>query len=147
MRIIDGLENFMNSLKPYLPQIEEAFNEENERYKALIEQDHKLIGRVLKSHLILEQYLNKFLLNRYSGLNLKKTKAQILDRSKRGNELYIINMIPNYPLKYLKYEDPSTANKVYGCFVPSTIESADEAMAWKFQITEEEYVEDLIFEA
>lgn len=78
---------------------------------------------------------------------LKKTKAQIIDRSKRGNELYIINMIPNYPLKYLKYEDPSTANKVYGCFVPSTIESADEAMAWKFQITEEEYVEDLIFEA
>jgi hypothetical protein len=78
---------------------------------------------------------------------LKKTKAQIIDRSKRGNELYIINMIPNYPLKYLKYEDPSTANKVYGCFVPSIIESADEAMAWKFQITEEEYVEDLIFEA
>lgn len=78
---------------------------------------------------------------------LKKTKAQILNRSKRGNELYQINMIPNYPLKYLKYEDPSTVNKVYGCFVPSIIESADEAMAWKFQITEQEYVEDLIFEA
>jgi len=78
---------------------------------------------------------------------LRKTKAKILDRSKRGNELYEINMIPNYPLKYLKYEDPSTANKLYGCFVPSDTKTADEAMAWKFQITEEEYVNDLVFEA
>lgn len=78
---------------------------------------------------------------------LKKTKAQILDRSKRGNELYQINLIPNYPLKYLKYEDPSTIDKIYGCFVPSDIETADEAMAWKWEITEEEYQNDLIYEA
>lgn len=78
---------------------------------------------------------------------LKKTKAKILDRSKRGNELYEINMIPNYPLKYLKYEDPSTANKIYGCFVPSEFETADEAMGWKWKLTEEEYQQDLIYEA
>jgi len=78
---------------------------------------------------------------------LKKTKAKILDRSKRGNELYEINMIPNYPLKYLKYEDPSTVNKIYGCFVPSDIETADKAMAWKWEITEEEYQQDLLYEA
>jgi len=78
---------------------------------------------------------------------LRKTKAKILDRSKRGNELYEINMIPNYPLKYLKYEDPSTANKVYGCFVPSEFKTADQAMGWKWELTEEEYQEDLIFEA
>ena len=63
---------------------------------------------------------------------LRKTKAKILDRSKRGNELYEINMIPNYPLKYLKYEDPSTANKIYGCFVPSDFNTADEAKGWKW---------------
>ena len=78
---------------------------------------------------------------------LKKTKAKILDRSKRGNELYEINMIPNYPLKYLKYEDPSTLDKLYGCFVPSDIETADKAMAWKWEITEEEYQQDLLYEA
>jgi len=78
---------------------------------------------------------------------LKKCKATIIDCSKRGNELYELGIIPNYPLKYLKYEDPSTANKIYGCFVPSDINTADEAMAWKWDITEVEYKNDLIYEA
>lgn len=83
------------------------------------------------------------------GVNhiLKKCKATIIDCSKRGNELYELGVIPNYPLKYLKYEDPSTANKIYGCFVPSDINIADEAMGWKYYITEEEYKNDLIYEA
>lgn len=70
---------------------------------------------------------------------LKKTKAELIDRSKRGNELYEIKMFRTYRLKWLKYEDPSTVGKIYGCFVPSDMTKADEAMAWKFQITEEEY--------
>lgn len=70
---------------------------------------------------------------------LKKTKAELIDRSKRGNELYEIKMFRTYRLKWLKYEDPSTVGKIYGCFVPSEMTKADEAMAWKFQITEEEY--------
>jgi len=79
---------------------------------------------------------------------LKKSKASILDVSKRGNKLYVIDkMIPNYELKYLVYEDPSSAGKIYGCFVPSDFNTADEAMAWKFFLTEEEYEKDLIFEA
>jgi len=79
---------------------------------------------------------------------LKKTKAKCIDRSKRGNELYAMNkIIKDYSFRYLVYEDPSTPNKIYGCFVPSEINSADEAMAWKFYITEEEYQNDLIFEA
>lgn len=78
---------------------------------------------------------------------LRKTKARIIDRSKRGNELYAMEkIIKGYTFKYLKYEDPSTPNKIYGCFVPSEINSADEAMAWKFYITEEEYQNDLIYE-
>jgi hypothetical protein len=78
---------------------------------------------------------------------LKKTKAVLIDKSKRGNELYELALIPNYPLKYLKYEDPSTAGKTYGCYVPSEINSADAGMAWKFYITEEEYQKDLLYEA
>lgn len=79
---------------------------------------------------------------------LKKSKASILDVSKRGNKLYVIDkMIPNYELKYLVYEDPSSVGKIYGCFVPSDFNTADEAMAWKFFLTEEEYENDLIYEA
>jgi len=78
---------------------------------------------------------------------LKKCKATIIDCSKRGNELYELGVIPNYPLKYLKYADPSSPKKIYGCFVPSDIDSADEGMAWKWDITEVEYKNDLIYEA
>lgn len=79
---------------------------------------------------------------------LKDSKAKILDISKRGNSLYVIDqMIPNYELKYLVYEDPSTKGKIYGCFVPSDFTTADQAMAWKWEITEEEYQNDLIYEA
>ena len=79
---------------------------------------------------------------------LKAVKAQPLDVSKRGNTLYVIDsLIPNYELKYLVYEDPSSPEKKYGCFVPSKFNTADEAMSWKFYITEEEYKNDLVFEA
>lgn len=71
---------------------------------------------------------------------LKKMKAQPLDVSKRGNSLYLVDkLVPNYELKYLVYVDPSSPDKTYGCFVPSHFKKADEAMAWKFYITEEEY--------
>ena len=80
---------------------------------------------------------------------LKKTHAKLIDESERGNKLYAMKdkLIPNYTLKYLVYDDPSSPEKTYGCFVPSDLVRADNAMAWKFQITEEEYKNDLVFEA
>jgi len=79
---------------------------------------------------------------------LKKSKATILNTSLRGNSLYVIDkMIPNYELKYLVYEDPSTKGKMYGCFVPSDFNKADQAMGWKWELTELEYQNDLIYEA
>lgn len=79
---------------------------------------------------------------------LKAVKAQPLNVSLRGNSLYVIDsLIPNYELKYLVYKDPSSPDKMYGCFVPSKFNTADEAMSWKFYITEAEYSEDLKFEA
>lgn len=79
---------------------------------------------------------------------LKATKAQLIDESKRGNKLYAIKdkLVPNYTLKYLVYSDPSSPEKTYGCFIPSDVLTADKGMAWKFQITEEEY-KDLEVEA
>ena len=41
-------------------------------------------------------------------------------------------------LKVLYYYDPSTKNP-YVSFVPNEINKADEAMAWKFHLTPEEY--------
>jgi hypothetical protein len=70
---------------------------------------------------------------------LQEARAQRIDKSERGNELYKIeNLIWGRILKLLKYKDPST-DRIYVSFVPYEYEKADEAMAWKFQLKEEEY--------
>ena len=70
---------------------------------------------------------------------LQEAGAQRIDRSERGNELYKIeNLIQGRTLKLVKYKDPST-ERIYVSFVPYEYEKADEAMAWKFQLSESEY--------
>ena len=62
----------------------------------------------------------------------------LIDRSKRGNELFEVDMFQPRNAKIIRYRDPST-DEIYACFVPTDIIKADEAMAWKFFLTEEEY--------
>ena len=62
----------------------------------------------------------------------------LVDRSKRGNELFEVDMFQPENAKILRYRDPST-DEIYACFVPTDIITADAAMAWKFFLTEEEY--------
>jgi hypothetical protein len=48
-----------------MPRIEALFNSENERFKSLIAKEHDRIGRVLKAHLIIENYLTRHLESTY----------------------------------------------------------------------------------
>ena len=65
--------------------------------------------------------------------------TELIDASRRGNELYSIDsIIPGRTLKILKYKDAST-RQPYISFVPNYMEKADEAMAWKFSLSENEY--------
>lgn len=61
MRDIKGIDEVVRKIRPHLPEIEESFERENERFKSLLAQAHDLIGRVLKCHLIVENYLDRFL--------------------------------------------------------------------------------------
>ena len=61
MRDIDFIPDVVAELAPQLPRIEKRFNQENEAFKKLLAQDHDLIGRVLKCHLIIENYINRHL--------------------------------------------------------------------------------------
>ena len=70
---------------------------------------------------------------------LVEAGATLKNFSKRGNELYETKrIIRNRTLKILKYVDPSTG-RIYISFVPDRINDADEAMAWKFSITRQQY--------
>jgi|APSaa5957512535_1039671.scaffolds.fasta_scaffold00325_44 hypothetical protein len=79
---------------------------------------------------------------------LEMADAELIDKSKRGNELYRIIIknedARNTIILAVKYKDPST-DRVYISFVPGIddnrdpIETADHAMAWKGGITRYEY--------
>lgn len=61
MRDIEGIEEAVQELSHYWPEILSHFNAENEKYKQLFRQDHQNIGRILKCHLIIEKYLNDYI--------------------------------------------------------------------------------------
>ena len=72
---------------------------------------------------------------------LEESKAQLLDSSARGNQLYILKEVFSVPAYFLKYKDPST-DRVYVSGIDPEIginANADKAMAWKFNLNAEEY--------
>ena len=72
------------------------------------------------------------------GKAIDELDAKLIDSSKRGNELFEVDLFQPSNAKILRYSDPSTG-EIYADFVPEEIDSADAAMAWKFYLTEEEY--------
>ncbi|HEV7437688.1 MAG TPA: hypothetical protein VGO22_22910 [Pseudorhizobium sp.] len=61
MRDIEGVEEIVASLAPHLGDIEKEFHVINNRFLNLIGSDHDTLGRVLRSHLVIEHFLNDFL--------------------------------------------------------------------------------------
>lgn len=79
---------------------------------------------------------------------LEAADAKLLNKSERGNELYVLKDLFSEPQYALKYACPSTG-RIYVSFVPPEIGidgNADKAMAWKFQLNLDEY-QSLEFEA
>lgn len=61
MREIEGIEEAMRVLKPHWADIENDFQLNNMRFLELAATDHDIIGRVLRSHLVVENFLNSYL--------------------------------------------------------------------------------------
>jgi hypothetical protein len=80
MRDIEGIDEVVRKIRPHLPEIEENFERENERFKSLLAQDHDLIGRVLKCHLIVENYLDRFLAAHFNTSNLTDAKLSFFQK-------------------------------------------------------------------
>jgi len=85
---------------------------------------------------ILQIYGNKWL--------LENLNAKLIDKSSRGNELYLVDKVFREPAYFLKYKDSSTDRVYVSGIAPDFAKTpyeltADNAMAWKFQITPYEY--------
>lgn len=88
MRDIDFVPDVVAELAPQLPEIERRFNAENEQFKKLLAKDHELIGRVLKCHLIIENYVNRHLVEvapKHDWLKARLNFSQKLSLLPSGN--------------------------------------------------------------
>lgn len=82
MREIEGIEEVLAKLEPHWNEIEAHFAHENEQFKAMLAQDHDLIGRVLKCHLIIEHYLDRILVDHYNIQNIEDVKLSYFQKAK-----------------------------------------------------------------
>ena len=65
MKDIDGIGNAWETLKPHWVGIQEHFDRRNAYFLDLILSDRESLSMVLKSHLVIEVFLNEFLKNLY----------------------------------------------------------------------------------
>lgn len=65
MRDIEGIEDAVKVLEPHWEEVMEHFKQQNERLLELMAADHDAIGRVLKAHLAIENFMNSFLASNY----------------------------------------------------------------------------------
>lgn len=65
MNDIEGIEKAIAALQPYWQEIQADFNSHNERFLKLLAIDHEPIGRILRAHLVIENFLDIFLTNFY----------------------------------------------------------------------------------
>ena len=61
MSRIPGAEQAVRALRPHWQALEEQFEIENRRFKELLMADHSMFGRIVKSHLISEIYIDRYL--------------------------------------------------------------------------------------
>lgn len=76
MKDIDGVEHVIDVLKEHAGEIESHFENMNNEFLSLYNLPHDEIGRVLKCHLIIENFLNRFLegffnFENFNGLQLR----------------------------------------------------------------------------
>ncbi|WP_340317726.1 hypothetical protein [Rhizorhabdus argentea] len=65
MKDIDGMGQVLEILEPHWDEIQNHFDRRNAYFLDLIASDHDALGRVLKSHLAIEAFLNEYLQNFY----------------------------------------------------------------------------------
>jgi hypothetical protein len=81
MRDIANVEVVIERLRPHMARIEEHFNHENEKFKALLARDHDDLGRVLKCHLILERYIDEFLLLHLGIADIERVRLTFFQKA------------------------------------------------------------------
>lgn len=82
MRDIEGIEEAMKILKPHWTDIENDFHRHNMRFLELAATDHDIIGRVLRSHLVAENFLNSYLQETFGFDEFEELRLSFAQKAK-----------------------------------------------------------------
>lgn len=82
MKDIDGIEGAMKVLLPHWREIEADFNRQNKLYLDMAGTDHQVIGRVLRVHLIIENFLNRYLVDTFGFEDLEGLRLSFAQKAK-----------------------------------------------------------------
>lgn len=67
MRDIEGVDEAIRELDQHWRAISADFEEKNQAFIALMNRDHVTLGRVLKCHLVVEHYIDQFLVSHFGA--------------------------------------------------------------------------------
>lgn len=81
MRDIEGIEKVVDRLKPHMAEIEAHFNVENARFIELMSRPHDVVGRLLKCHLVVEHYLDRFLSEHFGIEDVESAKLGFFNKA------------------------------------------------------------------
>ena len=81
MRDIEGIEEVVAKLKPHFATIMQHFEHDNHIFIGLISSAHDTLGRVLKCHLVVEHYLNRFLVAHFRIDNLDNARLSFAQKA------------------------------------------------------------------
>ena len=77
----EDLQEAIRRLSPFMPRIESYFESESKKYIQYYEKDTSNLGRILKCHLIIEQYMDKYIEANNRILNIDELKLSFLQKA------------------------------------------------------------------
>jgi hypothetical protein len=81
MSTIEGIDKAIAVLTPHWDEIQADFDRQNTRFLALATADHDAIGRVLRSHLVIENFMNSYLSEFYGISNFDEVRLSFYQKA------------------------------------------------------------------
>lgn len=81
MDTLEGIDKAMQALEPHWAQLWKEVDAERKRFDVLMAQDHDLIGRLLKCHLVVEHYMERYLCKRLGDESLTRARLSFFQKA------------------------------------------------------------------
>ena len=78
---IHGLDEAVEILRPHWQEFSEHFENENEKFKELLGSDHISMGRIMRCHLISENYIEEYLRKKLNIANISDARLSYYQKA------------------------------------------------------------------